>query len=60
MIALLQPEDASFQMPLRSLHPADAWETEQGGRGCIYDHLICQVGPGFLGRILDHAQLRST
>ena len=43
-------------MPLHSLHPADPWETEWGERGCIYGHLICQVGPGSLGRILDRMQ----
>ena len=48
-------------MLLHSLHLADAWETEQGEMGCIYNHLIFQVlGPGFLGWILNHAQLQST
>ena len=55
MIALPRPEYASFRMPLHSLRLVDAWETEQGERGCIYSRLICQVGPGFLGQTLDHA-----
>ena len=56
MFALLQPGDASFQMLLHSLHPADPWETKWGERGCIYDHLICPAESGFPGQILDRMQ----